>query len=103
MLYEREQYPEDVNEPDIELNAVPATRRHMLNFLASIEDGTLPFSDIEQGHISSASCIMANLAMRVGRPLTYDPASHTLVGDPEAQALLKRAYREGWQHPYETL
>jgi hypothetical protein len=41
--------------------------------------------------------------MKVGRPLTYDPASHTIPGDPEAQALLKRAYREGWQHPYETL
>ncbi len=103
VLYEREQYPGDVNEPDIELNAVPATRRHMLNFLASIEAGTLPFSDIKQGHISSASCILANLAMKVGRPLTYDPATHTLTGDPEAQALLKRAYRDGWQHPYENL
>lgn len=103
VLYEREKFPEDVNEASIELHAVPATRRHMLDFLASIEGGTLPFSDIKQGHISSASCILANLAMKVGRPLRYDPGSHTLIGDPEAQALLKRAYREGWQHPYETL
>lgn len=103
VLYEREQYPEDVNEANIELHAVPATRRHMLDFLASIEGGTLPFSDIKQGHISSASCILANLSMQVGRPLVYDPASHTLKGDPEAQALLKRAYRDGWQHPYESL
>ena len=31
-LYEREQYPEDVTEPDIELNAAPATRLHMKDF-----------------------------------------------------------------------
>ena len=99
VLYEREQYPGDVNEPDIELNAVPATRRHMLNFLASIEAGTLPFSDIMQGHISSASCILANQAMKLGRPLQYDPTTRTVTGDPEATALLKRAYREGWEHP----
>ena len=99
VLYEREQYPGDVNEPDFELNAVPATRRHMLNFLASIEAGTLPFSDIMQGHISSASCILANQAMKLGRPLQYDPTTRTVTGDPEATALLKRAYREGWEHP----
>lgn len=103
VLYEKEKYPEDLNEPDIELNAVPATRRHMLDFLAAIENGTLPFSDIKQGHISSASCIIANLSMELQRPLTYDAVSKTIPGDPEATALLKRAYREGWQHPYETL
>ena len=103
VLYEKEQYPEDINEPDIELNAVPATRRHMLDFLAAIETGNLPFSDIKQGHISSASCILANLSMELGRPLTYDADAHAIPGDPEASKLLKRAYREGWQHPYENL
>ena len=36
-IYEREQYPEDVNEKDIELNAAPATRLHMRDFLAAID------------------------------------------------------------------
>ena len=100
VLYEREKFPEDVNEADIELNAVPATRRHMINFLAAIESNTRPFSDIEEGHISSASCIIANLSQTLERPLTYDPSAKTIPGDPEASALLKRAYREGWEHPY---
>jgi len=30
--------------------------------------------DIEQGHSSSASCILANLAMQLGRALVYEPA-----------------------------
>ncbi|MCJ7468499.1 MAG: Gfo/Idh/MocA family oxidoreductase, partial [Maribacter sp.] len=90
VLYEREQYPEDLVEKDNELNAAPATRRHMRNFLGAIENGTLPIADIEQGHISTASCILANMSMDLKRPLIYDPKTRTVVGDPEATKLLQR-------------
>ena len=99
-FYEREQYPEDVTEADIELNAAPATRRHMLDFLAAIEKRSRPVADIEQGHISTASCIIANLAMELGRPLTYDPKKRVIVGDNAATKRLQRAYRKPWQHPH---
>lgn len=99
VVYEREKYPEDLKEPRIELQAAPATRRHMLNFLESIDKGTRPVADIEQGHISTASCILANLSMQTGRPLSYDPAKKIIVNDPEATALLQRPYRGEWKHP----
>ena len=99
VLYEKEKYPEDLTEKDIELNAAPATRLHMLDFLAAIDQGTKPIADIQEGHTSTASCIMANLAMALERPLVYDPKSITIVNDPEATKLLQRAYREGWEHP----
>jgi predicted dehydrogenase len=99
VVYEREQYPEDVTEKDIELNAAPATRAHMRNFLEAIETRGKPIADIEQGHISTASCIMANDAMKLGRPLSYDPAIKQIPGDPEATAMLKREFRAPWQHP----
>ncbi len=98
-LFEREQYPEDVTEERIELNAAPATRRHMLDFLAAIDQRSRPVADIEQGHISSASCILANVAMEVGRAVVYDPAKREVVDDREATALLRRAYRDPWRHP----
>src|SRR5437016_10823087 len=98
-LYEREQYPEDVTENDIELNAAPATRRHMLDFLAAIEKRSRPVADIEQGHISTASCILANLARDLGRPLIYDPKRRVVVGDAEATKILRRPYRAPWQPP----
>ncbi len=98
-LFEREQYPEDLTEDRIELNAAPATRRHLLDFLAAIERRGRPVADIEQGHISTASCILANLAMQAGRALTYDPVKREVTGDAEATALLRRAYRKPWQHP----
>jgi predicted dehydrogenase len=98
-VYEKEQYPEDVSEKDIELNAAPATRRHMLDFLAAVEKRSRPMADIEQGHISTASCILANIAMSLGRPLVYDPSRRVVVNDSEATARLRRAYRSPWERP----
>jgi len=98
-LFEREQYPEDVTEKDIELNAAPATRKHMRDFLAAIEKRGRPVADIEEGHISTASCILANLAMDTGRSLVYDPKKRVIVGDAEATKLLRRPYRAPWKRP----
>lgn len=100
VVYEKEKYPEDLKEKDIELNAAPATRLQMINFLEAIDKKTKPVADIEQGHISTASCIMANISMQLGgRPLQYDPVKREITGDPEATQLLKRTYREPWVHP----
>ncbi|MES1217973.1 MAG: Gfo/Idh/MocA family oxidoreductase, partial [Bacteroidota bacterium] len=99
VVYEKEKYPEDLKEPDIELNAAPATRLHMLNFLNAIDTKTRPIADIEEGHISTASCIIANLSMKLGRPLRYDPLKREIFGDPEATQLLQRPYRQPWVHP----
>jgi predicted dehydrogenase len=99
VVYEKEKYPEDLKEPNIELNAAPATRLHMLNFLSAIETKTRPVADIEEAHISTACCILANLSMKTGRPLMYDPATKQVKGDAEATALLERAYRGPWIHP----
>ena len=103
VIYEKEKYPEDLTEPTnpkIELNAAPATRLHMLDFLNAIETNGRPVADIEEGHISTASCIMANLSMITGRPIVYDPQKREIVGDPEANALLERPYRQPWVHPH---
>lgn len=102
-VYEREQFPEDVNEKDIELHAAPATRAHMKNFLDAIATRGKPVADIEEGHISTASCILANLSMKLGRTLEWDPAKGHVVKDDEANRLLKRAYRAPWAHPADTV
>ncbi len=98
-VVEKEQFPEDVDEKGIELHAAPATRRHMLDFLAAIEKRSRPVADIEQGHISTASCILANLSMQLGRSLSYDPTKRIVVGDEAATKLLRRDYRQPWKHP----
>ncbi|NRB51335.1 MAG: Gfo/Idh/MocA family oxidoreductase [Saprospiraceae bacterium] len=99
VLYEKEKYPEDLTEKDIELNAAPATRLHMLDFLHAIQNNSRPVADIEDGHISTASCILANISMELGRPVVYDPIKQKVVKDREATKLLERAYRDPWEHP----
>jgi len=100
VLFGKIKYPEDVSEPEIELNAAPATRGQMINFLQAIENSRLPVADIEQGHISTASCILANMSMQLGRPLAYDPIKKIVMGDEEATRLLARKYRAPWVHPW---
>jgi predicted dehydrogenase len=99
VVYEREQFLEDLKEKDIELHAAPATRKHMQDFLDAIDRKTRPTADIGEGHISTASCILANLSMQLGRPLSYDPKQHIIPGDKEATKLLRRPYRGPWVHP----
>ncbi|MEN9675921.1 MAG: hypothetical protein RIS76_1817 [Verrucomicrobiota bacterium] len=96
---ELEQYPEDKTEKDLEKHCAPAIRGHMKDLLACRETRAKPVADIEQGHISSASCILGNLSLKLGRELKWDPATHTVVGDAEANQLLARPYRAPWVHP----
>ncbi|MCW5559319.1 MAG: Gfo/Idh/MocA family oxidoreductase [Verrucomicrobiae bacterium] len=96
---ELDQFPEDKTEKDLEQHCAPAIRGHMKNLLACRESRAKPVADIEQGHISSASCILGNLALQLGRDLAWDPVAHRVVGDDEANRLLARPYRAPWQHP----
>jgi hypothetical protein len=99
---ELDKYPEDNVEKDLEKHVAPAIRGHMKNLLDCIETRAKPVADIEQGHISSASCILANLSMNLGRTLKWDPVKHEVVGDAEANALLARPYRAPYVHPTAT-
>jgi predicted dehydrogenase len=99
VTYELEQYPEDKTEKELEKHCAPAIRHHMQDFLAAIATRGKPVADIEQAYISTASCIMANLAMSTGRTLTWDPQKQRVTGDDEANRLLRRPYRNPWVHP----
>ena len=97
---ELDQYPEDQTEKDLEKHCAPAIRGHMRNLLECRRSGSKPVADIEQGHMSTASCVLANLSQQLGgRTLRWDPKTHTIVGDTEATRLLARPYRSPWSHP----
>ena len=97
VVMELDKYPEDKPEP--EPHVMPANRAHMRNFLTAVANRTKPVADIEQGHISTASCILANMSMKLGRSLAWDPAKAQVIGDDEANKLLRRPYRFPWVHP----
>jgi predicted dehydrogenase len=99
VVYELDQYPEDRTEKDLEKHVAPAIRAHMKNFLEAIGSRQKPVSDIEQGYMSAAACILANHSMKLGRMLEWNHTQGQVVGDPEANRLLRRAYRGPWVHP----
>jgi predicted dehydrogenase len=99
VTYELEQYPEDKTEEALERHVAPAVRYHMQDLLAAIDKRGKPVADIEQGYISTTSCILANLAMKTGRTLEWDPVKQQIANDPEANKLLARPYRKPWVHP----
>jgi predicted dehydrogenase len=94
-----DKYPEDKTEEDMELHAATANRAHQRDFLHAITHRTPPVADIEQGHISTASCILANISMQLGRTITWDAAAHQVIADDAANQLLERPYRKPWSHP----
>ncbi|MDO5552835.1 MAG: Gfo/Idh/MocA family oxidoreductase [Planctomycetia bacterium] len=99
VTYEYERYPEDKTEPGLERHVSAAVRNHMKNLLHCMADRTRPVSDIEEGMISSISCILGNMALDLHRTLEWDPVSQTVKNDDEANSLLARPYREPWVHP----
>jgi predicted dehydrogenase len=76
--------------------------RHVMDFMRARETRSRPISDIEEGHISSACCELANLSQQLGRPIVFDPKTRTVPGDAEATRLLARPYRAPWIHPDPT-
>ena len=96
---ELDQYPEDRTEKDLEKHVAPAMRHHQMDFLAAIDKRSKPVADIEQGYISTATCILANNALKLGRTLHWDAAKQQVINDAEANKLMTRPYRKPWVHP----
>lgn len=74
---------------------------HVQNFIDCIKSRKKPYCDLETvGHPASVLCHAGNIAARVGRKLTLDPANETFIGDAEANALRTRPeYRKPWVLP----
>jgi predicted dehydrogenase len=72
------------------------SKSHHRNFLDCIKSRKAPICDVEIGHRSATICHLGNIACRLGRKLTWDPAKETFVGDEAAVAELSRAYRAPW-------
>src|SRR5258705_3777996 len=83
-LFEYDKYPEDKTEKDLERHVASAVRWHMKNLLERTADRGRPVADIEQGDISTASCVLAKMAMKVGRTLQWDPEGQQVTNEREA-------------------
>ena len=72
---------------------------HMANFFECVKSRELPISDIFTHHRALSTCHLANIAMRLGRDLKWDPAAEQIVGDEQANAWQTRPQRKGYEIP----
>ena len=54
---------------------------------------------IEEGHLSCALIHLANASYRLGRTLHFDPEREEVIGDDEANRMLRGSYREPYVVP----
>lgn len=87
---------DDPNRPD-RAGKLDAIVSHMENFFDCIRTRRQPISDIVSQHRSVTTCHLANIAMRLGRPLRWDPEKESFVGDREADTWLRREQRKGFE------
>jgi predicted dehydrogenase len=72
---------------------------HVKNFVAAIRDGAPLNADALVGHLSTSLCHLGNIATRLGRSLNFDPEKEQIIGDDEANKLVRREYRDHWGRP----
>ncbi|MBL8797281.1 MAG: Gfo/Idh/MocA family oxidoreductase, partial [Planctomycetia bacterium] len=69
------------------------------DFLKAIETKEKPAADIEAAHRSTTLSLLGMLSWKLGRSVTWDGAKEQITGDPAANELLSRKYREPWKYP----
>jgi myo-inositol 2-dehydrogenase/D-chiro-inositol 1-dehydrogenase len=70
---------------------------HMANFFRCIQQGGTPVSDANSVGVSTICCHLANISIRLGRPLRWDPATETFINDSQANDMLARKQRVGYE------
>jgi predicted dehydrogenase len=77
------------------------TDGHFANFIEAVRkhDKTILNGPVETAHLSSGLAHLGNIAYRLDRVLTFNPSSETFVNDPEADEMLTRNYRAGFEVP----
>lgn len=74
------------------------SNNHMGNFFDSIRSRKDPICDIEIGHRSITVAHLGVLAVRLGRPLKWDPDKEQFVGDADANKWLSREQRKPYTY-----
>lgn len=93
--------PDELAYTRLENPATPLerSRNHQQNWLDCIRTRKKPIADVEIGHRSATICHLGNIARMLGRKLQWDPISEVFVNDPDANALLTRPHRKGYELP----
>ena len=70
---------------------------HMGNFFDCVRERRKPISDVVSQHRSVSTCHLGNISMHLGRALKWDPQAEVFPADDEANKLLSREQRKGFE------
>ena len=70
---------------------------HMANFFECLVSGEKPISDVWSHHRAMTTCHLANIAIRLGRKLEWDPETQQITNDTEANTWQSREQRKGYE------
>jgi hypothetical protein len=76
---------------------IEAIVNHMGNFFDCIAARRQPISDAGSQHRSATTCHLGNIACRLGRPLGWNATAERFESDEEANGLLSRPQRKGYE------
>lgn len=85
--------------PDITKEGPGENVFHIRNFIQSVKTRRRPNADVEIGHRSNTVCHLVNICRDLGRRLRWDPEAERFIGDDEANAMLSRPRRKGYELP----
>lgn len=74
-------------------------RPHLENWIDCVRTGSKPNAPVEVGHRSVTVCHLANIVRDLNRPLEWNPKSEQFEHDDEANAMLDRPRRMGFELP----
>jgi predicted dehydrogenase len=72
---------------------LPRSDEHHKNWLECVRSRREPIAPARIAHRSGSACIVSWIAMKLGRPVTWDPSSERFVNDSQADAMLARHER----------
>lgn len=72
---------------------------HLNNFLDCVRTRQRPNADVEIGHRSTTVCHLVNISRELGRKLRWNPQTERFLADLEADRLLSRPRRKGYELP----
>ncbi|MCS7239504.1 MAG: Gfo/Idh/MocA family oxidoreductase [Thermoguttaceae bacterium] len=80
--------------PDVSLKvALPVSDDHMGNFFQAVASRQQPICTVDVAHRVITTSHLANIAMRLGRKIRWDPAREEILDDKEAASWLRRPQR----------
>ncbi len=73
------------------------SKDHHANWLEAIRDNKKTIAPVEEAHRACSACLLHHIAMKLNRKFYWDPTKEQFKNDDEANKLLSRPQRKGYE------